>query len=369
MKRLILVVFIMALVAIGLSGIANAADTGGKLIISKIDAKVGGRTSKNLLDGNTIGRDAEPKDVVEFTVELLNNYTTTENVDIEGITVLATIKGIDDGEDMDKESNEFTLRPGRDKSVSLNFNLLLEIDEGSYDVELIAEGRDEKGNSQSQVKTIVLVVDKQRHDVRRDKASLFPTKVGCTRRGVQLTAGVINVGSEDEEKATLAVTSPELNLNYNEVFDIDSGAFDDSVKFSKTYTFNVPDALAAGTYPIKIRSAFNDNEDSVESIVDITVEECVRPTTTTTTTSTSTSSSTTTTQPKNTGGSAGGSSDSELVELVMPKTPATTTTTTTVKPAEAKKIFSNNVMVGLLVGAEVLGALIIIGIIIRFARK
>ena len=44
---------------------------------------------------------------------------------------------------MDKESSEFTLRPGRDKSVSLNFNLPLEIDEGSYDVELIAEGRDE----------------------------------------------------------------------------------------------------------------------------------------------------------------------------------------------------------------------------------
>ena len=72
-----------------LMNVAYAA--GSKLIFSDVDVKVGGKTSKNLDDGETIDDEAEPGDTVEFRIEVKNNFTDAEDLEIKDITVEVTI--------------------------------------------------------------------------------------------------------------------------------------------------------------------------------------------------------------------------------------------------------------------------------------
>src|SRR3989338_8509642 len=113
-----LVIFIFLMSA------AHAA--GSKLIFSDVDVNVGGKTSKNLDDGDTIDDEAEPSDIVEFRVEVQNNFTNAEDLYIEDISVEVIIEEIDDGDDLDEESSDFDLKAGRDKRVTLKFEVPLE---------------------------------------------------------------------------------------------------------------------------------------------------------------------------------------------------------------------------------------------------
>src|SRR3989338_709048 len=110
-----------------LMNVAYAA--GSKLVFSDVDVKVGSKTSKNLEDGDTIDDEAEPGDTVEFRIEVRNNFTDAEDLDIEDITVEVTIEEVDDGDDIDEESSDFDLKAGRDKKVTLKFQLPIEVEE------------------------------------------------------------------------------------------------------------------------------------------------------------------------------------------------------------------------------------------------
>ena len=123
-----------------LMNVAYAA--GSKLVFSDVDVKVGSKTSKNLDDRDTIDDEAEPGDTVEFRVEVQNNFTNAEDLDIEDISIEVTIEEVDDGDDVDEESSDFDLKAGRDKKVTLKFQLPLEIDEDTFDVTIHAEGED-----------------------------------------------------------------------------------------------------------------------------------------------------------------------------------------------------------------------------------
>ena len=355
---------VFALFAISLIGAASAA--GSKLLITKVDAKVGGKSSKNIGDKATISREAKPGDNIEFTVETMSNFTSSENVDIEDVSVEATIENIDDGDDLEQESSEFDLRPGRDKKVALKFAIPVEVEEDSFDVRLIAEGRDENGTTHKREYTIVLDVDKERDDVRINKKLLSPTEVSCSRKGVQLTAGVINAGSDEEKGITLTAVNQDLGLNFKDTFNLDEGAFDDSIKFTKAYTFNVADSLAAGTYPIKIKATFEDSTKFVEDTVNLIVNECAKTATTTTTA--------TTLPAKETKESTESAREKEIVEVIGPTTFVATTPTigetgTALQSTVERSFFSNRWLIGILIGAEIIAAIVIIGLMIYFAKK
>ena len=72
----------------------------------------------------------------------------------------SVIRDMDDGDDLEEESNEFDLRPGRDKSVTLNFEVPLEVDEDTYDVDIHVEGEDENGTTHEVDWIVYLEVEK-----------------------------------------------------------------------------------------------------------------------------------------------------------------------------------------------------------------
>ncbi len=253
----------------------NVAYAASKLTFSDVDVKVGSRTSKNLENGETIDDEAEPGDSVEFRVEMQSNFTSEEDLDIEDIQVEVTIEDIDDGDELDEESNEFDLSPGRDKRVTLKFQVPIEVDEDTFDVLIHAEGRDENGTKHLADMRLKLDVDKESHLLKITRKSLSPEEVSCNRKNVQLATTFINIGSEDEDEVTFQVLSPDLGVDFKEsVEDLEAEPNEDSSRFSKIFTFNVPNNVEAGSYPITIRALYDDDRKKTEDTVTLTINDC-----------------------------------------------------------------------------------------------
>src|SRR3989344_1881916 len=90
--------------------------TADKLSITDVDVEVDDKSDNNLDDGDTIGREAEPGSKIVFEVEVFNEYTKEEDIEIDDIEIEVTIEDIDDGDDLDDESDDFDLKPQRDHS-------------------------------------------------------------------------------------------------------------------------------------------------------------------------------------------------------------------------------------------------------------
>ncbi len=246
-----------------------------KLVFTDVDVKVGSKTSKNLDDGDRISEEAQPGDNIEIRVEVQNNFTSLEDLDIEDISIEAEIASLDEGDDVSEESNSFDLSPSREKRVTLKFVVPIKVDEDDYDVTITAEGEDQNGTEHSAQMSLTLEVQKENHLLKIIKNSLNPADITCGRKNVQLSATVLNMGSEDEEDVSVNVFSADLGVDYrDEIDEMSSDWDDDSNEFSKTYSFNVPASMEAGSYPITIRALYDDDRKKAEGTVTLNVNEC-----------------------------------------------------------------------------------------------
>ncbi len=256
-----------------LASVAHAADT--RLFFSDVDVKVGSKTSNNLNDGETIDDEAEPGDTVEFRIKVQSNFTNNDNIDIEDITVEVTIEEIDDGDDFDDESSDFDLSPGRDKRVTVKFEIPLEVDEDTFDVIIRAEGEDENGTDHTAEMRLKLEVDKETHRLILTRNTLSPAEVACNRRNVQLGVTVLNIGNEDEDDVSIQIINSDLEVDIDEeIGELEAEPFEETSKFTKTYSFNVPANTESGSYPITVRALYDDDRRKAEETVTLTVNDC-----------------------------------------------------------------------------------------------
>ena len=263
------------LVVLGLSASA------GRLEITDVDIDVAGEDSNYDQDddGRTIGDEAKPGDEVEIDIEITSNFTNSDEdadgdeIDIEDIEVTVTIEGIDDGDDIDEELDSFDLGPGDDDGGKIRFIVPEEVGEGDYDITIEVEGEDTNGTTHRVEMTLTLQVEKEKHEVRITRAQLSPEQVKCSRNA-QLGVTAVNTGQEDEEDNVLTVTSSALGLSFTDTYDVQEGEFDDDMKYTKTYSFTVPKGIEPDTYPILVRSTYDDGDESVSKTVNLIVEEC-----------------------------------------------------------------------------------------------
>lgn len=256
-----------------LANVVYAAGT--KLLISDVDVVVGGNKDTNLADSEIIGEDARPGDNVDFKITIQNNFTSQEDLKIRNIIVKATIEGIDNDDDLEEESSEFDLSPGNDKKVTLKFQVPIEVDEDTFDVKIEVEGDDKNNTNHERVMTLKLEVDKESHSLKIVRKTLNPAEVACSRKNVQLGATLINIGSEDEEDISFTVANPDLGLNLKDTInELTSEPNEDESRFSKTYTFSVPEDLEADSYPITLTALYDDDRKKAEETATLTVNEC-----------------------------------------------------------------------------------------------
>ena len=352
MVKISLRVFLLSfIVFVFLAGIAYAATP--RLSFSDVDVKVGSKTSKNLNDGDTIDDEAEQGDTVEFRVEVKNNFTDAEDLDIEDISIEITIEEVDDGDDLDEESSDFDLKAGRDKKVTLKFQLPIEIDEDTFDVTIHAEGEDENGTDHDADMRLRLEVEKENHLLKITRKTLSPAEVSCNRKNVQVGVTAINIGSEDEEDVTFHVLNSDFGIDLkDDVGDLDAEPNEDESRFSKVYTFNVPSDAEAGSYPIILRALYDNDRKKAEETVTLTVSDCA-------TLKKETTESTT--------------EEDEEVAVITPTTGRTTTTVVEETPAGAtvtqESFLKSNAFVTGIIIAEVVAVIVGIVLVISLFRR
>ena len=269
--------FLLSLVVLIFAiNIAYAADS--KLLISNVDVKVGSKTLKNLTDSQTISEEARPGLGVEVRVETRNDFTRTQDLDIDDISIEVKIENIDDGDDLKQESRNFDLRADSTAKFNFKFDVPLEVREDTYNIIITAEGSDEDGTRHFAEVKLKLEVDKENHNIIVLEKSLTPSDASCKRENVQLSTTLLNIGTNDEDKVTFQISNYQLGINIEDVFGgLRALPNEPESRFSKVYSFDVPDDADPGSYPLALKVIYDDDRKVTSDSVTLVVSDCAKP--------------------------------------------------------------------------------------------
>ncbi len=258
-------------------GIITVANTTQEIHLSKLvfdKIKVNTPSHKKIVvNGDTVDK-VRPGDHIKVEVEIRNSFA--DSTEIHDISVEGILEKIDNGNDLEDDSQDFDLGGGDDKKVSLNFDIPYNADKIAYKLRLKASGQDSAGKTHEQTAVISLLIDKKTHALAISKLSLNAPLVRCTR-SVELTVKVNNIGENEEDDIVLRVTQPELSLNLKENAELNEGSADDddNSALEKRYVISVPRDFNAGTYPITARAYYDGTKLSDEKSIDLFVEDCL----------------------------------------------------------------------------------------------
>ena len=233
-------------------------------------------TTVPVANNSKIDADILPGSTVTFTVRVENTFQG-EDPDLRGVFVTATIEEIDDGADLEEESIDFDLEPGNDERVDIKFNIPLDVDAGTYNMILEAEGEDRNETPYNTKVNLKLEVKKMSHDIRITKVLLTPTVVECDRKA-KLTAEIVNAGSNVENEVALEFKATSLGVNsYDKDISLESSdeASEEEKIHAKTLNIEVPSFFKAGTFPILINLYWKNFVLFDQKTVDLVVKDCV----------------------------------------------------------------------------------------------
>jgi len=269
LRHLLLGLFILLVYA----NIAYAANS--RLSFSNVDVKIGSKTIRNLQNGNSIPEVTRPDRQVEFRVEARNNFSSSDNVRISDITVRTTIENIDNGNDMKQESDRFDLRADTETKKIFTFDIPLEVREDTYNVLIEAEGQDENGTIESAEMRLKLEVIKDNHLLKIIKDTLIPAEVSCNRNNIQLSTAILNIGNDDEDSVSVRIQNSDLGIDINDqIGNIKARPNEPESKFSKVYTFKIPENAEAGSYPINLKLSYNNDRQVTSDSPILKIKDC-----------------------------------------------------------------------------------------------
>ncbi|MBI2660350.1 hypothetical protein HYX07_04270 [Candidatus Woesearchaeota archaeon] len=226
-------------------------------------------------NGTRIDVDVLPGSNVTFTLRIENTFQG-ENPDLRGVFATISIEDIDDGADLEEESIDFDLEPGNDNRVEIKFSIPLDVDAGTYNIVIEAEGEDRNETSYRTELTQKLEVKKQSHDIRITSVLLNPSSVDCDRKA-RLAAEITNAGSNPESQVALEFKSGNLGINSfdRDIFlESSDEASEDEKKHAKTLNIEIPQFFQAGTFPIFINLYWKNFVLFDQKTVDLVVREC-----------------------------------------------------------------------------------------------
>ncbi len=258
------------------------ANVGGGLIIEDLDVFL---TTRNSESGNDLdaadGRklnfgeeNAGPGSELRFNFNIQNVFTDNEDIDINDVTVIVTIKEIDEGEDIEEESHEFDLDAEADEEVNIILKVPLAVDAGLYDILIETEGEDDNGNSHTDEMRLKVDVDKEPREVIVEQVSLFPEKIKCSGTST-LTATIRNIGSRIEDKAMIEIANKDIGINFaKRNIELEEDPFDVDNKFTQNLIVTVANNTKAGTYPIEVKSYLQEDVLWETKTANLEVEAC-----------------------------------------------------------------------------------------------
>ena len=217
-------------------------------------------------DGGKI--DAVPGSKLELKIKLKNLYTDDEDVEINDITIEGTLKDIDNGDDLEDDTNDFDLNPEKDRELSLEFNIPLEVEDDEYDLIVEIKGENERSFYYSKKIEFEVEVDKEKHDVIFNNLEFENNNIQCGG-SANLKVNVVNLGTENEV-VRLVISNQELDINVRESFELSEDPYDKDNSFSKTYDITLPADINPDIYIFRADLFYGSNIES--STAELNVE-------------------------------------------------------------------------------------------------
>jgi len=253
------------------------ASVNAMLSIENVDVKFGDTEVNNIREGEIISADAEPGMPLEFKVRLRNEFPTATSSDtgqLRNVFFRVTIVDLGDEGDIDLESEDFELPIQDAKSKTLYYTVPLMIEEGSYDVEVYAEGTDGDGIIHSEAWQLRLDLSKDAHDVRILNEGLSTAIVDCTRK-TALAYDLVNVGSSDERQVFAKVENSELGIRQiTGPFILDANLDSPINSIPQSFSLTIPQTAKPGKYRLDLRAYYLTNLVSSVKLVDLEVRKC-----------------------------------------------------------------------------------------------
>lgn len=226
-------------------------------------------------NNSKIDADVLPGSNVTFTIRIENTFQG-EDPKLRGVFATVTIEEIDDGADLVEESLDFNLEPGNDERFDVRFEVPLDVEAGTYNVIISADGEDRNESQYSAEINLRLEVKKQNHDIRLTKALLNPSIIDCDRKA-KLTAEITNAGSNPENQVALEFISGDIGISSIDkeiLLEASNEASEDEKTYTKTMSIDVPRSVKAGNYPIFINLYWKSIALFDQKIAELVVRDC-----------------------------------------------------------------------------------------------
>src|SRR3989344_1737542 len=280
------IVIIMAILALLAAQYASAQG----LKITEVDASVdyddayAYRLDRNdrkdsvsvpIANNSNIDLDVFPGSNVTITTRVENELEGDDS-DINGVFVNVIIEEIDDGGDFEEDSLDFDLESGNDYRFDTKFSIPLDVDAGTYNVILEAEGSGKNDLDYTTELRLKLQVRKQSHDMRITRLSLTPSVLSCDRKS-KLSADIMNLGTNREDQIGLEFKSSSLGVSSVErdiVLESSDEASLEDRTHTKTYNIELPSFFKAGTYPIVINLYWKNFVFFDQKTADLIIRDC-----------------------------------------------------------------------------------------------
>ncbi len=197
-------------------------------------------------------------DEIEVTIDVENDFA---NDDIDKLEIRWGLYDSDGSGSwyIDDEENDFTLKDGKDKTLTITFKLDEDIDEledGDWTFYAWAIGKlddDDKTKIHAEIESQSIDIVDEDDFVVLDDIS-FTSVVSCGEE-VQITGDVWNIGSDDQEDVFVKIYNNQLGINEW----IDIGEVDSYEDESFSVNIKIPSNVEAKTYYIDF-IVFDDDE-------------------------------------------------------------------------------------------------------------
>ncbi|HDP73854.1 MAG TPA: hypothetical protein ENN46_02755 [Candidatus Woesearchaeota archaeon] len=225
--------------------------------------------------GDTI--DAKPDSNVEFRIDITSLYPTSNGLDFDEVFATLIIEGIlDEGfEDFEEESDFFSLRPGRSRTLTIPFRVPFQVLDDTFDVRLIIEAEDEEGNTFVLEEEYFLRIRKPLREISIRNFEVFPERIKCSG-SVEVFGTIYNAGRRDED-VKVRVTSTELEFDYQRIVELVSDPYDKDNMFKFSTPFFISQDAGAGRYRFDLEVLYYDDRERLTAFAFVDVEACPEP--------------------------------------------------------------------------------------------
>jgi len=228
----------------------------------------------DIANNSVIKADVFPGSNITFTLKLENTFASGGD-ELRGTFTRITIEDIDDGSDLEDETNDFALDPGNSELIDMKFKIPVDADAGSYNVLIETEAEGDNNTVYFIATNLKLEIKKLAHDIRITKVELKPISVSCDRKA-KISAEIMNLGTSLEEDVSLEFKSQNLGLNSfdKDITLLPSNKDEDLIPYKKTAAIDVPSFFEPGNYRIFVNLYWKNLILFDQKTIDLNVREC-----------------------------------------------------------------------------------------------